>query len=187
MGLAQARAAIDEQWVVGRAARFARYLKAALTRYAVALALDEVVEGVVLVELRLDLPLLQSWDDEGVDWAFRKFLGRGSSDGVLRVVAVGAGHLDSERLVGAVGLDTVVQLGLGTEEPLDGHAQQVDVFLFQPLVEEIGGHEDGEHLVLVVKRQRDDGLEPCRKALRLGVVLDHREAFVPYFDMAIVH
>ena len=66
VGLSQTSAAIDDQGVERALSRVFGHFKAGGTRQAVAFAFDEVVEGVVFVELRVDLQLFQSRNDEGI-------------------------------------------------------------------------------------------------------------------------
>ena len=185
MRFPQSRATVDDQGVERAFARIFSYFETSRTRQTVAFALDEVVEGVVLVELRVDLQFLQPGDDEGVDRPFRKPLRGRLADGVLREAAVGARQGGGALPVGAVDNHLVIQLAFLADETLDDRLQQVDVVLLKIFHEEIGRHFDGERVV--DQREGHDALKPCRIALLCDVIFNHRQAPVPYFHMVVRH
>ena len=185
MGLAHPRSAIDEQGIECRFSRFLGYFESSRACQTVAVALDEIVEGVVFVQLRVDLQFLQSGNDEGIDRSLRQGLRRGPPDGVFREVAVRAGHRHRVGRVGAVHPDLVGEFALRTDEPLDGSAQMVDEMGFEELDEERTGHFDEQGAV--GERHGHNGLKPRRIALLLDVVLDDLKAIIPYLDVVVAH
>ena len=139
----------------------------------------------MLVELRVDLQLFQSRDDERIDGAFRKALRRGLPDGIFREIPVGTGQRDGTCTVGTVDGHGVGQFAFLAHKPLDGRPKVVDVMLLKVLVEKLRGHLKREHIV--GKRNGHDGLKPCLIPLRRDIVLYHGEAPVPYLHMVVAH
>ena len=104
--------------------------------------------------------------------------------GVLDLPLWLLGKLDGARTCVVVCIlhhDTIDQLRIGTQLFGDGRLQQTDVMLFKPLVEELAGHLNTQHLFLQFHRL--DGRNQVLKLL-IDVVL-YMVNILSKFDCAV--
>jgi len=84
--------------------------------------------------------------------------------------------------------DAVFQHAAGAEHQPDGVFQEVYEVLFQPLVEELAGHLDGEHVIF--KLYGHNGFEPGPidgVVVGTQILFYDLKAFCPYSFIIIFH
>ena len=185
---AEPHAAVDQQRIEGGASGLLRHGITGTAGQSVAIPFDEGVEGVVGVEVALDLDLAQAGDDERVLDGAVGHIDRERHSGVLHLAGVARRHLHGVRvgvLEAVLHDDGILQSPFVTQFLLDDLLEEADVMFLQPFVEELRWHLDGQHTVL--QTQSLDRFEPGLEALLAYVVLDHFQAPVPDLLVVLLH
>gem|GEM_PF-3618826 len=147
-------------------------------RQFVAGAVAVVVEGVVQVELRVDVVILL---------VHKRVAGLGGLTFQLALEAC-AGTIVLERdgglVVGRHHVELVLQLHLRPEDALQRGRQQIQVTLLELLDIELRRHAEREPAAL--EALGNDGSEPNRELLGWQIVLDDSKAIIPHFCYFII-
>ena len=172
MGLAKTGTGIDEQRIEGVPSRRAGDAQSGRTGQAVALALDEVLHRVLRIEVRIDIEPLDARDQVGT-----AFIAGGH-------IRCGDIHVADPRRRALVFRDEcirnahfVAQAGVGTDDPVQHLAQQIQEIRFDMFADVIRLDFDGENIV--VERDGTDRSEPGIIRRNRDVVPDHFLAFFP--------
>ena len=184
--------AVDQQWIEGRASRFVGYCESGRTGQSIALAFNELTEIVIRVQVGVDVQLAQSRDYEWILDGSVVDASRQRDSRVLSGLSIRHRHLHSVRTRLTVSAcpsifhdDAVFQSRIGPQFFVNGLAQQLDVMLLKPFVKELGGHLDGQDLVLNFERL--DGRKPRFERLAADVVFDYLEAVIPNGQVVLAH
>lgn len=140
-------------------------------RQLVAIALQVVIEGLVRIQLRIEV--LRSS-------IHRRRTLVGAVGRTTRVHLVGGLPLQVLRqMMGLVGNDTVGQLDTMTKATGKDRGQQTDIVFLQVLIEECAGYLQKQRLRVGIIRLKDEGLEPCIILLLFDVLLYQSQGAVP--------
>ena len=170
--LATSRGSIDKEGVEGRLARMLSNSHADSARQLVGITLDETLEGLVQVELRIKVLRSNSIENR---WRLVDTLTcYGSIDGNSLATL----FVDSQ-LVLLINDDAIVQLHIIAKTTTQHLAQQVDVVLLQILIHIPARYLYEESPAVFVIFLEDDWREPCSELLLRDVVLDDLKAVVP--------
>jgi hypothetical protein len=136
----EAHPAVDEQRIEGRAAGLLRYGISCTACQSVAVPFDEVVEGVVGVEVTFDLDLAQAGNDERILDRAVGNVDRETYGRITHIAGIARGHLHR---IGVGALESVLhddgvfQATFIPQFLLDDLLKQSDVVFLQPFVEEL--------------------------------------------------
>ena len=179
MSLTAARGTIDEEGVEGGLAGMLGDGEADGAWQLIRVALDEVLERLLRVELRVELLGHGGIKDR------RCLIATVSG---LRHVYGGAVALNILRdLMDLVGHDTVTQPDIFAEDSCEYLTQQAHVVLLQVLVDVRAWNLHQEFVLRLGVGLQDDGCKPRFKLLLGNVCLDQTKAFVPKRLMTILH
>ena len=140
---------------------------------SVAVAFDEVAEGLVRVELWVE----RLWCC--IEGCRREVCPVGGRRGLSLIVSVLLALDDLSESVLAVGDDAVGQSYSWAERAAQHFRQQVDIVLLEVLVDEWARYLNQHRLRRFSERFEGDGLEPCFELLLGHVLADERKRIVP--------